>query len=385
MARGKGNDAVPSDSGSGSDFEPDKKTVSDDDDEGSDTDPPNNGGRDKRARASRSSSGGGSSATSNKNKKLKSQSQAEKDAALARSYLPNFANLFLEDVLTLVEQDKACLWPLLASGKGIALTARQQGENVLKFFLYWNKFQGKITIAPTAKFLDHKVVWKITKKHGGDGKHREDSAVKWKVALEQGYHAWCKFVVTKLKHVYIQGLDWINTTKTVQWPNVLTLDGVGVLIEAFPLPVRQEDLEQHDKDDDTRSFPKQKDFEANAKKLYRQAKAHHQFLSLLLVTDSATECNTETNLRVHPELWARMALITLFCCSGSDACVQKRMDALLKKKKTFGTYTPQFQNILLFSFALLCDRQFFLILRGRLQPRHASVHLQRHVPEVQPW
>ena len=120
------------------------------------------------------------------------------------------------------------------------------------------------------------------------------------------------------------------------------------------------------------------------KKLYKQAKAHHQFLSLLLVTDSATECNTETNLRVHPELWARMALITLFCCSGSDACVQKRMDALLKKKKTFGTYTPQFQNILLFSFALLCDRQFFLILRGRLQPRHASVHLQRHVPEVQP-
>ena len=161
---------------------------------------------------------------------------------------------------------KACLWPLLASGKGIALTARQQGENVLKFFLYWNKFQGKITIAPTAKFLDHKVVWKIIKKHGGDGKHREDSAVKWKVALGQGYHAWCKFVVTKLKHVYIQGLDWINTTKTVQWPNVLTLDGVGVLIEAFPLPDRQEDLEQHDKDDDTRSFPTQKVFEANAKK-----------------------------------------------------------------------------------------------------------------------
>ena len=387
MARGNSKNGTihPSESSeSDSEYEqPDKEPVGQNEDEESDTNSPNKGkgGRDKRGRAGgRSSSGGGSSASA---KKHKGQSQAEKDAATARAYLPNYANLFLDDVLTLVAQDKACLWPLLASGKGTALTARQQGENVLKYFLYWNKFHGNITIAPTPKFLDHKVVWKITKKHGGDGKHREDSAVKWKVALEQGYHAWCKFVVTKLKHVYIQGLDWINTTKTVQWPNVLTLDGVGVLIEAFPLPVRQEDLEQHD-NDDMRSFPTQKVFEANAKKLYKQAKSHHQFLSLLLVSDSATECNTETNLRVHPELWARMALITLFCCSGSDACVQKRMDALLKKKKTFGTYTPQFQNILMFSFALLCDRQIFLILRGRLLPSHASVHLQRHVPEVQP-
>ena len=143
--------------------------------------------------------------------------------------------------------------------------------------------------------------------------------------LEQGYHAWCKFIVTKLKHIYIQGLAWINTTSTTHWTSVLTPQGVEVLVTTFPLPVRQEDLQTHEQDEDPRSFPSQKEFEANAKTLYKQAKTHHQFLTLLMVTNSTTECNTDTNLRAHPELWARMALITIFCCSGSDECVQKRI------------------------------------------------------------
>ena len=143
--------------------------------------------------------------------------------------------------------------------------------------MYWNKFQGKLTIAPTQKFLDHRVVWKITKKHGADGKQRKDTALKWKVALEQGYHAWCKFIVTKLKHIYIQGLAWINTTSTTHWTSVLTPQGVEVLVTTFPLPVRQEDLQTHEQDEDPRSFPSQKEFEANAKTLYNQAKTHHKF------------------------------------------------------------------------------------------------------------
>ena len=175
MARGSGNSKNTESSGSDSEYEhSDKEPVGQNEDEESVTNSPDKGkgkgGRDKRRAGGRSSSGGGSSATA---KKQKVQSQAEKDAATAKAYLPNYANLFLDDVLTLVAQDKACLWPLLASGKGTALTARQQGENVLKYFLYWNKFQGKITIAPTPKFLDHKVVWKITKKHGGDGANKE--------------------------------------------------------------------------------------------------------------------------------------------------------------------------------------------------------------------
>ena len=218
--------------------------------------------------------------------------------------------------------------------------------------MYWNKFQGKLTIAPTQKFLDHRVVWKITKKHGADGKQRKDTALKWKVALEQGYHAWCKFIVTKLKHIYIQGLAWINTTSTTHWTSVLTPQGVEVLVTAFPLPVRQEDLQQHEQDEDPRSFPSQKEFEANAKTLYKQAKTHHKFLTLLMVTNSTTECNTDTNLRAHPELWARMALITIFCCSGSDECVQKRIEALITKKNISGTCAHHFQILLLHSFSL---------------------------------
>jgi hypothetical protein len=101
MARGKGKDGTTlhsdsSGSGSGSEYEPDKQTVGEDEYEGSDTNSPIKGGREKRGRAGgRSSSGGGSSASA---KKHKGQSQAEKDAATARTYLPNFANLFLDDV-----------------------------------------------------------------------------------------------------------------------------------------------------------------------------------------------------------------------------------------------------------------------------------------------
>ena len=93
-----------------------------------------------------------------------------------------------------------------------------------------------------------------------------------------------------------------------------------------------------------------------------------------MVTNSTTECNTDTNLRAHPELWARMALITIFCCSGSDECVQKRIEALITKKNIFGTRAHHFQILLLHSFPFCSETVDFFSTNGESYSRCVEVY-----------
>ena len=168
MAKKRENDHGDDGSSSGSQYS--NKTEDEDESSSDDADEREKKKRKTEKDAHRTRTGG----KGRENAASKKQKQEESDAAAIKAYVPDFANLFTGEILPLVQQNKACFWPLLHNTSK-PLTPRQQGVNVLKYFIYWNKFQGKLTIAPTPKFLDqgrienHQEAWcrRQTKKGHG--------------------------------------------------------------------------------------------------------------------------------------------------------------------------------------------------------------------------
>ena len=210
---------------------------------------------------------------------------------------------------------KACLWPGFvdqanAEGKLKPMNQDQMGRAVLNNFLMLNKY-GKVG-KHNASYVAELVIWDQTKKQGG-GTDTKSKSRGW-VALK-GYNKFVGYCYTRLKYLIHRAMDYnLSDLNLSHWEKLLTDDGVQCVVDLLPAKpdVWKTAL---DKAGGSMTMPTTEQLQEASKEEHGNYSEHHSFV-LFLVPPRGNPTFAKINLRLAPELWAKVALITLLCNRG---------------------------------------------------------------------
>ena len=241
------------------------------------------------------------------------------------------------DIVNIV---KACLWPgFVDQNVGTPgntrlkpMTEEQMWLAVINNFIILN-LTGKLG-KKTASYVAQLEVWKRTNKQTGSVEVKRASRG-W-IALK-GYYKMVGFCYARIKYIIEIAMDHdLTDVNLTHWEKLLTPEGVQAICNLFP-GIKNVWEAAMAKAGGSMTKPTTDHFQEAAAENYQGYLDHHEFV-LFLVPPRGNPTFEKVNLRTEPEIWAKVALLTILCTrgEGNDEEIGNLMRELESGDRVYG-------------------------------------------------
>ena len=245
-----------------------------------------------------------------------------------------------EQANEIVNIPKACLWPGFVDRnvgnpgktKLVPMTDEQMGLEAINNFFILN-MTGQIG-KKSASYVAQIEEWKRVNKQGG-GVEVKSASRGW-IALK-GYYKFVGFAYSRVKYIIEISMDHdLTDVNLAHWEKLLTPEGRRLICDLFPgiKNVWEAALAKSGGSMTTPTLPQ---FQEAAEEGYQGYINHHTF-AFFLVPPRGNPSFEKVNLRTEPEIWAKVALLTLLCTRGenNDEDIGNLMRDLEKGDSVYG-------------------------------------------------
>ena len=245
-----------------------------------------------------------------------------------------------EQANQIVNIPKACLWPGFVDRnvgnpgktKLVPMNDEQMGLEAINNFLILN-MTGQIG-KKSASYVAQIEVWKRVNKQGG-GVEVKSASRGW-IALK-GYYKFVGFAYSRVKYIIEISMDHdLTDVNLAHWEKLLTPEGRRLICDLFP-GIKNVWEAALAKSGGSMTTPTLEQFLGVAEEGYQGYINHHTF-AFFLVPPRGNPSFEKVNLRTEPEIWAKVALLTLLCTRGekNDEDIGDLMRDLEKGDSVYG-------------------------------------------------